>query len=584
MHTTNIRSSVASDNDHPMDDVIHVGLLDQNPTITRPETHTTNATQVTEARSKGKGKAKAKLDVPKQKKAKIVHQEESTLASSSDESESPMGSETSSTNTSSLLSTPRTHKKRQNPAKQPTTTCNVQPNEDKIRTTEEISEQALRFAETRYPFPPFVVKFPQNVDEARVVQHLTNHYKQTANHDLKIAGLCLKLKRDLLIFVDSMESFAQLYDESSWPISIGEMNYTKQIPTHLPPQFSLVLRNIPRDYDTEQMLTDIQQTHHAVIGAHRILNAEKTPTSFIRLDIRCPKALADLLAKKFIYVNQERFTITEYIAPAKVLLCNKCFQIGHFHSTCKNTMAICKRCGKETTDENKHIESCNSTPCCIRCKGSHESNGHRCPVIRSYRSVLTKSLINRPPNKTSSQPVTPPTNNDAVAHPHRHPTERSAWTAQNTTTNMDERIEEMITKLGLLEKNMNKMIEINTKLMDETIRTQKTTDAVVREINVITPELLHQKEYINKLVSPVCQMVLELIPALVRGNIILDHNSSGSPLTSRCDQLAKEIASWTNQPMSSVIATSIPKHTATDDNKSSGLGSSTRTDHAPSSQ
>jgi hypothetical protein len=88
-----------------------------------------------------------------------------------------------------------------------------------------------------------------------------------------------------------------------------------------------------------------------------------------------------------------RVSVTEYLAPAKVLVCTKCFQIGHFRSTCSSGREHCTVCGVGVDDLIEHKKVCNNKVCCIRCKGSHESNDVRCPDIKSFRSILTKSLL-----------------------------------------------------------------------------------------------------------------------------------------------------------------------------------------------
>ncbi|CAM4812998.1 unnamed protein product [Rotaria magnacalcarata] len=97
----------------------------------------------------------------KNKKAKTDHvhfKSTSTTSTTSTPSPTTDGS-TSSTNTSSILTnnrstnTNRSHSNIHTPNR---TNNSFEPNE--------ISSQARRYAETRYPFPPFIIKFTQDVD------------------------------------------------------------------------------------------------------------------------------------------------------------------------------------------------------------------------------------------------------------------------------------------------------------------------------------------------------------------------------------------------------------------------------------
>ncbi|CAF1559030.1 unnamed protein product [Didymodactylos carnosus] len=98
-----------------------------------------------------------------------------------------------------------------------------------------ISQQARRFAETRYPFPPFIIRFSQDVTESIIISDLKNHFRN--QHDVTIAliGHRLKERRDLLLFVENRESFLLLLDENNWPITISTLKYGKHFPKYLPP-------------------------------------------------------------------------------------------------------------------------------------------------------------------------------------------------------------------------------------------------------------------------------------------------------------------------------------------------------------
>ncbi|CAF1318133.1 unnamed protein product [Adineta steineri] len=118
----------------------------------------------------------------------------------------------------------------------------------------EISEQALRFAETRYAFPAFVIKFNIDVIEKNIIQHLMKHFTMNYNFDIALAGHRMKNKRELILFASNRESFAMLYDDQKWPNTIDSLMFIKIKPSHLPPQFSLMLRNVPVDMEVNDLL------------------------------------------------------------------------------------------------------------------------------------------------------------------------------------------------------------------------------------------------------------------------------------------------------------------------------------------
>ncbi|CAF4071947.1 unnamed protein product, partial [Rotaria sp. Silwood1] len=312
----------------------------------------------------------------RKKRAKMDHvQFRTPFSTTSTISTTNTDCSTSSTNTSSITTNVL-----------PANNLHLQTNSSKTNglytrfNTKEISQEARRFAVTRYPFPPFVIKFKQDVDEKTVIKNILNHFSAIYKVKIVLAGHRLKNKRELLMFVENQ--------------------YEKIRPSHLPAQFSIILRNVPIEKNIDSLLNDIKNDYPNVINAFRLSNKNQIPTTIVRLDISCVKTIEDLLSKKFIYINNVRLPVTEYLAPAKVLICSKCFQIGHFRSTCKSVLEYCKICGKGVDDVKHHIDVCDSKRCCVRCSGDHDSNDHRCPDIKSYRAMLTKSLLTStgPPN------------------------------------------------------------------------------------------------------------------------------------------------------------------------------------------
>jgi len=233
----------------------------------------------------------------KKKKVKMNHVQHQTPVSCSS-SFTPTNSNstdnsTSSTNTSSMLS--NVAPSNNNYVQTNPHTCKV-PN---IRyTTNEISQQARRYAETRFPFPPFVINFPQDVDEKSIIQNISSHFSSNYNFDLNFAGHRLKGKRSLLLFIKNRESFAILFDDDKWPQTINSMNYVKTRPNHLPSQFSIILKNVPVENDINKLLEDIKNDYPDVVHAIRISNKNKSPTTIVLLDIKNVKTIGELLNKK----------------------------------------------------------------------------------------------------------------------------------------------------------------------------------------------------------------------------------------------------------------------------------------------
>ncbi|CAF1153135.1 unnamed protein product [Adineta steineri] len=424
----------------------------------------------------------------------------------------------------------------------------------------EISEQALRFAETRYAFPAFVIKFNIDVIEKNIIQHLMKHFTMNYNFDIALAGHRMKNKRELILFASNRESFAMLYDDQKWPNTIDSLMFIKIKPSHLPPQFSLMLRNVPVDMEVNDLLLETKNDYPEIISAHRITNKYNQPTTFVRIDINKVEVIEELRSKKYIYVNYIRITVTEYLAPAKVLVCNKCFRIGHFRSTCPSKIEYCRTCGEGVTNINEHKTTCNKIQCCIRCKGSHDSNDVRCPDIKIFRSALTKVLLdpsgakhhykqNEQPHYSQRYQQLSQVNQQHQLVNQQHQkvsyiNNRNAWSTSNDTNT---KIDELSNKINKLDSNLNRLIDLNNKYLDQFNNIQTVVERHQHITELQQADISFQHDFTSQFISPICQMIIEVIPMLVKQNTINNNTLLCPSLTNLCDKLAGELSNWTNK-------------------------------------
>ncbi|CAF4570803.1 unnamed protein product, partial [Didymodactylos carnosus] len=335
-------------------------------------------------------------------------------------------------------------------------------------------------------------------------------------------GYRLKQKQDLLLFVKNRGSFAALFDEKTWPQTLGTLKFTRVLPKPLPPQFSIVLRNVP--INTEDLLRDIQVDYLDVVNAFRIINKEKQPTTLVRLDISNPTAMNDLLRNKFINVNNVCYSLMEYVSPVKVLLCSKCFEIGYFRSSCTHELDVCKTCGEEVADIKQHLLQCNKRQNCVRCKGDHESNDVRCPIIKSYRSALTKSLL-------TTITTTSNNNNDQNKQGYFQVTESEFPLLVHRRSNyFNDRLSTLENRMKQLDDNLNRIIDMNERF-EKVLNKQKQ----LMEIQQI--DVTFQQEFVSEFITPVCQLVLEIVPSLIEQNMVKDSSILAPSLTAYCDKL-----------------------------------------------
>ncbi|CAF1936825.1 unnamed protein product [Rotaria magnacalcarata] len=380
-----------------------------------------------------------------------------------------------------------------------------------------------------------------------MINNILKYFVDIYKVNILLAGHRLKNKRGLLIFVENKESFLILFDDSKWPKAIGSFDYDKTRPNHLPPQFSVILRHVPVEKDINLLLMDLQKDYPDIINAFRLLNRNKLPTSIVRLDIAGVKTIENLSNKKFIYIDNLRLPVTEYLATAKVLICSKCFQIGHLRSNCKSQLEVCGVCGRGVEDLKQHND-CINKKCCIRCSGDHDSNDSRCPDIKSYRAMLTKSLLpsvgadkNHPGNPTTKYC---PNGNDFpilnVKHGNQH-------RGNESFISSGKRIDDLFSNFNKLEENFNRILELNNNSLDELARTQKDLAKHDHELLLQKYDITFQREYVNQFISPLVQVIVEVLPTLVKQNVIQDKTLLCPSLTSVSEKMGNDLTMWTNR-------------------------------------
>ncbi|CAF2932958.1 unnamed protein product [Rotaria sp. Silwood2] len=377
------------------------------------------------------------------------------------------------------------------------------------------------------------------------------HFSSTYNFELKFAGHRLKDHQELLLFVLSRETLLMLYENRNWPNTINSIDYLKISPSHLPPQFSIMLRNVPLDVDVNEFLSLVKIDYPDIMNVHRISNKLKQPTSFIRLDIKNIETINELLRKKFIMVKNERFPVKEYIAPAKVLICSKCFQIGHFRGRCKSVLDYCRLCGNSVPDLKLHKESCDNQLCCIRCKGQHDANDIRCPEVKAYRAALTKSLLTTTTNTNNNR-------NNHQAHPSSHTNFRykdqdfpllnhnymNNYSKNNNQADLTKRIDELVTQSNKIEKNLNRLMELNNNFIVQQTNMQHLITNHDHMIQIQQLDLGFQKDLVNHFILPVCQELTEIIPLFVQQQLVNDTTTFCQSLTALCTKLGNDLPLW----------------------------------------
>ncbi|CAF1416197.1 unnamed protein product [Rotaria magnacalcarata] len=277
----------------------------------------------------------------------------------------------------------------------------------------QITRESTRYAQTRYPFPPFVIRFnSSNVTTKQVSEDLIEHVKLKYQKTIQLANCRtsniarVNNDQDLLIYIKDSDSFCFLLDQSTWPTKLCNLVYTFPTSPSIPPQLSLIIKNVDLRIDLEDFIDDIKASYSQVKNVIRMKNKFQSNIKLVKIELTSSSLKEQLLNSKKIIVNHITYDIDEYLAPATVLICSRCMAIGHFKSQCKQINETCKTRGEQCVDLKLH--NCSQVEKCIHCQQKHKSNALKCPVVKSYRAQLTKKILDI---NSRSMPKTMPKNN-----------------------------------------------------------------------------------------------------------------------------------------------------------------------------
>ncbi|CAF4539267.1 unnamed protein product, partial [Didymodactylos carnosus] len=93
-----------------------------------------------------------------------------------------------------------------------------------------ISSNAVRYAEARYAFPPFIVVLDGHPQVDKIKDELCLHFADKHNIKLEFEGIKTNYRREMIFFVKNRESFICLFDAEKWPVTLGGLNFKKTLP------------------------------------------------------------------------------------------------------------------------------------------------------------------------------------------------------------------------------------------------------------------------------------------------------------------------------------------------------------------
>ena len=169
-------------------------------------------------------------------------------------------------------------------------------------TSTTVTDEAKRFAQSRYPFPPFKLHFKKSkINDKAIIEELLNYSKVNHNFDLELAGFrssairCGDNESNLLIFVKNSLSYSFLYPEIKWPNRLGDEDFTIDRQPVIPPQLALIITNVSYKTNLSEFENDLKNKYEKIIKVTRLKNWNQFDTKFVKVDFSSAKIRDNIL-------------------------------------------------------------------------------------------------------------------------------------------------------------------------------------------------------------------------------------------------------------------------------------------------
>ena len=354
------------------------------------------------------------------------------------------------------------------------------------------------YALSRFPFPPIIIRFKPVQGKPcikSILDELLKHYQ--LNHNVKIEIIhgrpssvkCSSNELDFLLYAKDVFSFSELLDQAKWPSTLENENFTFPSIPSIPPQLSLIMKNVEATINLTDLVAELKLDYPSIRNVVRLKNKLGNDIHLVKIELTSPAERSKILEGKRITCNYVSYLVTDYLAPANVLICSKCCGIEHFRKQCTEAAETCRKCGLSFPDFKNHI--CSSATCCKHCSGDHPANLMKCPVVRAFRADLTRKLLSKnihhvnniehmaipPPLMAHPPPGRPPRVNPWATSTSNRPSPQNPWMMTNPNNAAEG---STILKLDNLATGLNKIHDVLNKVCASNVR----LEAVVAEQNV----------------------------------------------------------------------------------------------------
>lgn len=269
----------------------------------------------------------------------------------------------------------------------------------------------------KHNFPPFRLSLEdtngQSSTELSIIKEINKFTKLSLTY-----GRFAKSNNDktsFLLYANTANQFEFLLNKDNWPTLINNQTYTLDLPNKTPSSYSLVVLNVPPQWDAQTFGADLKQQYPAIIRSARLFRAGGRPLPKVRVDFSSYKTIAELLQSKRILLEDSNlaYPIEPYVQPTRILRCYNCQAYDdHISAHCPNKNdPVCFRCAQH----HPYNPNCDNLIKCVHCGGNHHAGNPNCSVKLDKRKEINLRFKNNNSSSTtfasgttrSSQAVNP---------------------------------------------------------------------------------------------------------------------------------------------------------------------------------
>ena len=126
-------------------------------------------------------------------------------------------------------------------------------------STTVITNESTSFALSRFPFPPFTIRFNSNNISPSIL-----HCCLARSNSIQ--------QRDYLLYVKNATSFCFLLETNNWPNTIKNLTFSLPLIPRIPPQLSLIIKDVDLNIHSDEFCSDIKSQYPDIKNVVRLKN------------------------------------------------------------------------------------------------------------------------------------------------------------------------------------------------------------------------------------------------------------------------------------------------------------------------